>query len=108
MSHLSFGSRSRARRAREGAFVAIAYDVVSNSRRTKLRRALKGLAWPVQYSVFETVLDSAGRAKLERIMVKHLKQDVDRARCYFLCESCRARIVSYGSGEPIVIESLIL
>ena len=45
--------------------MVVAYDVVSDARRVRLHQKLKGFGTPVQYSVFECLLDQTA---LERVI----------------------------------------
>ena len=53
----------------------------------------KGCGPPVQYLVFEAILGKVALARMGR-MVKTEIKDGDSVRYYFLCESCRTRIVA--------------
>lgn len=73
-------------------FVVVAYDIPSDRRRRRLHDALLDYGTPVQYSVFECLLDSAGLAQMQRRVRKLIKPRLDHVRYYHLCAACQARI----------------
>lgn len=74
-------------------FVVVTYDIPDDRRRTRLHKKLKSFGEPVQYSVFEAILNHADLARMEK-MVKAEIKDEDSVRFYFLCKQCQRRIIA--------------
>ena len=88
----------------------LAYDVVSNRRRTRFYKALHKHLEPVQKSVFEGRIDARDLQKIEKLIHKHLDLDRDRVRIWFLSKATLGLTRSYGCmpeprdpDAPIVI-----
>ncbi len=80
-------------------FTIISYDIVSDKRRTKVMKLLKGYGTRVQYSVFECVLDSAEFAKVGRELHELIDLNTDSVRCYRLDADAVKRITIHGIGR---------
>jgi len=63
----------------------------NDRRRTKLHNVLLDFGTPVQYSVFECLLDEKGLARMKKAVMKVIKPRVDRVRFYYLCRPCVKR-----------------
>jgi CRISPR-associated protein Cas2 len=85
-------------------FILVVYDISNDKRRTKLHDALLDYGAPVQYSVFECLLDEKGQEKMERAVMRVIRPKMDRVRFYYLCGRCLERVkVTSGIevlGEP--------
>ncbi len=91
-------------------FVLVVYDISNDRRRTKLHNALLDFGTPVQYSVFECMLDDAGLARMKKAVMRIIRPRVDRVRFYYLCARCLVRTevtsgieVLGGKEETLVI-----
>ena len=91
-------------------FVVVCYDIPDDRRRGKVHKALCNYGTPVQYSVFECVLDARRLAQLQRSVARLIKPRLDHVRYYFLCGACRERIQSTrgeietgGAGDAWVV-----
>lgn len=73
-------------------FIVVRHDIPDDKRRTKLHNALCNFGTPVQYSVFECVVDERGYAQMQASVRKIIKPRLDYVRYYLLCGACRARI----------------
>lgn len=82
-------------------FVLIVYDISSDKRRTRLHNRLKDFGTPVQYSVFECLLDEAGLKQMQGAVRKIIKPRLDRVRYYFICSECLQR-VEVTSGPEVL------
>lgn len=79
----------------------LAYDVVSNRRRSRFQKRLKGLMVAVQKSVFEAILGAKELSEVERLIISELDLEVDEVRMYALCKSCGSMVRTWGpSVEP--------
>ena len=89
-------------------FILVVYDISHDKRRTKLHNALLDFGTPVQYSVFECLLDEEEQKKLLKKVYKVIRPRKDQVRFYYLCAECLKRVeVTSGrevlSGEPAVV-----
>jgi CRISPR-associated protein Cas2 len=86
-------------------FIVVVYDVSNDKRRTKLHNALLDYGTPVQYSVFECLLDEEEQKKMHQKVRKVTRPRKDQVRFYYLCADCLKQVeVTCGaevlSGEP--------
>jgi CRISPR-associated protein Cas2 len=88
-------------------FIVIVYDISNDKRRTKLHNRLKDFGTPVQYSVFECLLDEAGLKQMQSAVRKIIKPRLDRVRYYFICEECLQR-VEVTSGPEVLHEKVVV
>jgi len=90
-------------------FVLVVYDISNDRRRTRLHNVLLNYGTPVQYSVFECLLDADGIQRMKRATRKVIKPKVDRVRTYYLCRGCLAKtevtsgVEVLSEPEPIVV-----
>ena len=91
-------------------FIVVCYDIPDDKRRTKLHNALCNFGTPVQYSVFECVVDARGLAQMQASVRKIIKPRLDHVRYYLLCGACRARIQTTrgeietgGEGAALIV-----
>jgi CRISPR-associated protein Cas2 len=82
-------------------FILVVYDISHDRRRTKLHNRLKDFGTPVQYSVFECLLDDDELARMKKAVAKIIKPRLDRVRYYPLCQRC-LRDVSVTSGPEVL------
>lgn len=82
-------------------FILVTYDISNDRRRTKLHNALLNYGTPVQYSVFECLLDKRGEKAMRAAVRRVIRPRVDHVRYYYLCASCRARIETTGGREAL-------
>lgn len=76
--------------------VIVSYDIVDTKKRTKLAKKLLNYGLRVQYSVFECDLSAEKIKEMEQTALKFVDLTKDSLRIYRLCDSCRARIDSFG------------
>ena len=72
-------------------FVVVVYDISSDRRRTKLHNVLLDFGTPVQYSVFECLLDKEGLERMKKAVMKVIRPRLDQVRFYYLCQTCVGR-----------------
>jgi CRISPR-associated protein Cas2 len=75
-------------------FIVVCYDLPDDRRRTRLHTLLCNYGTPVQYSVFECVVDGRQLAELQRRVRGMIKPRLDHVRYYRLCAACRSQIES--------------
>ena len=88
-------------------FVVVVYDISNDRRRTKLHNALLNYGTPVQYSVFECLLEKEGLARMKRAIGKVIRPRIDRVRYYYLCQKCLKK-VEITSGVEILSEEEVI
>lgn len=81
-------------------FIVIAYDIVEDDRRTRLAKLLCDFGRRVQKSVFECTLNEKQFLDLKVKVEKHIDQDVDTVRYYYLCKRCVPAVEFVGTGSP--------
>lgn len=88
----------------------VVYDISNDKRRTKLHKKLLDFGSPVQYSVFECLLDAKHRMKMDNAISKIIRPRKDAVRIYFICDECAKKvIVTCGkevlkdTNEPLVV-----
>ena len=86
------------------SFVLIVYDISHDRRRTKLHDALLNYGTPVQYSVFECIVDRRRLAQMKEAVERIVKPRQDRVRFYYLCQTCLAR-TEITSGPEVLHET---
>lgn len=82
-----------------GSFYILAYDITDNRRRAKIAKIIESAGKRVQGSVFEVYLTPANLDALLQRVGKVIKKDQDSLRGYFMCESCREKIRTIGTGQ---------
>ena len=88
-------------------FIVVVYDISNDRRRTKLHDVLLDYGTPVQYSVFECLLDDEGLARMKRAVRKVIRPRVDRVRYYYLCQGCLSK-VEITSGVEVLSEQEVI
>ncbi len=73
-------------------FIVIAYDIKDDKKRIRLHKKLKNYGTPVQYSVFECILDRKLFKEVKEMVEEIVDLDNDLVRYYQLCEECRRKI----------------
>jgi CRISPR-associated protein Cas2 len=76
-------------------FLVVSYDIADDKRRTRVAKKLKDFGVRVQYSVFECILEQEKIEEMKKVISPLLTEE-DSVRVYYLCESCKKKIKSYG------------
>lgn len=89
-------------------FILVVYDISNDRRRTRLHDLLLGFGTPVQYSVFECLLEDHEIQKMKKSIRKIISPRKDNVRYYYMCEAClkKAEITTGAqvlSHEPEVL-----
>jgi CRISPR-associated protein Cas2 len=82
-------------------FVLVVYDISNDKRRTRLHDTLLNFGTPVQYSVFECLLDREGVRKMQKAVRRVIRPTKDQVRFYYLCAACVAR-TEVTSGKEVL------
>lgn len=85
-------------------FVVVVYDISSDKRRTKLHNTLLNYGAPVQYSVFECLLDAERLAKMKQAVKRVIRPRKDQVRYYYLCQQCLSK-TEITSGPEVLHET---
>ncbi len=80
-------------------FILIVYDISDDKRRTKLHDLLLDYGTPVQYSVFECLLEARDEEKMVKSIRKIIRPRKDAVRYYYLCADCAAKTVITSGKE---------
>jgi CRISPR-associated protein Cas2 len=80
-------------------FIVVVYDISNDKRRTKLHKRLKDFGDPVQYSVFECLLEADEFERLKKAVRRIIRPRLDHVRYYVLCGACRGKIEVIGPKE---------
>ncbi len=89
-------------------FYVVVYDISNNKRRVKLHTALMNYGSPVQYSVFECLLEKDEYIKMKQIVRKIIRPRLDHVRYYPMCAACRDKIEVIGRTEVVAEKELIV
>ena len=85
-------------------FVVVAYDIPDDRRRTRLHDLLLEYGTPVQYSLFECLLEEKELEQMKKRVRRLIKPRLDRVRYYHLCAACQARIEATPADGEVVEE----
>lgn len=85
-------------------FILVVYDISNDRRRTKLHDALLDYGSPVQYSVFECLLDAKEIKKMKQRLRKIIRPKLDNLRYYTLCQDCLKKVETTG-GVNVLSEA---
>ncbi len=90
-------------------FVVVAYDISNDRRRTRLHDLLLQYGSPVQYSVFECLLDQKRLAQMKKQVARAVRPKEDRVRYYYLCGACLRR-TEITSGQEVLgeVEAIVI
>lgn len=80
-------------------FVLVVYDISNDRRRRRLHDLLLNYGTPVQYSVFECLLDNKNLGKMKQAVRKVIRPRKDNLRIYLLCADCRKKTETTGNVE---------
>ena len=80
-------------------FVVVAYDIPDDRRRQRLHDALLDFGTPVQYSVFECLVDSQEYGRLRRRVRSIIRPRLDHVRFYQLCATCQGKVETTAGPE---------
>lgn len=87
--------------SKEEQFVIVVYDISIDKRRTKLHNVLLDYGSPVQYSVFECIIDENTHKQMMKAIQRVISPKVDHVRFYYLCEGCLKRVKVIGGKEVL-------
>ncbi len=79
-------------------YLVVCYDIVSDRRRARVLKRLKGFLPHVQKSVFEGPVSDADSVRLRRILLEEIDPRQDTVRIYGLCARCIPATEVLGLG----------
>jgi CRISPR-associated protein Cas2 len=79
----------------------VVYDISNDKRRTKLHDLLLDFGSPVQYSVFECLLDNKEKEKMMKKINNLIRPKKDSLRIYLICSDC-AKKASTTLGKDVL------
>jgi CRISPR-associated protein Cas2 len=79
-------------------YVVVCYDVVSDRRRARLLKRLKGFLPHVQKSVFEGEVPEARLVQMREMIQRVIDPTEDTVRIYHLCGRCIPATEVLGTG----------
>lgn len=82
-------------------FIVVAYDIPDDKRRQRLHHLLEGFGTPVQYSVFECLLQGDEVTRMKRRVLRTIRSRTDHVRYYHLCAACQKRTECTRGPEPV-------
>lgn len=82
-------------------YIVVAYDVEDDRRRNRLHKGLKSFGFPVQYSIFDCIIDKDQFERMKEMVKKTIKEKTDLVRYYQLCEACQKRIEMNAPGIKV-------
>ncbi|NMC30051.1 MAG: CRISPR-associated endonuclease Cas2 [Pelolinea sp.] len=85
--------------AKEKQFIIVVYDISKDKRRTKLHNVLLDYGSPVQYSVFECIIDENTYKKMLKAILKVISPKADHVRLYYVCEGCLKKVKVIGGKD---------
>ncbi len=85
-------------------YVVVAYDVVSDRRRARLLKKMKGFLPHVQKSVFEGEVTEARLQQLRHMILEEIDPTEDSVRIYRLCQRCVPGTEVLGVGVYVETE----
>jgi CRISPR-associated protein Cas2 len=84
-------------------FIVVVYDISDDKRRTRLHNTLLNYGTPVQYSVFECLLEPEQVNKMKEAIERVIQPRKDRVRYYYLCQKCLSK-TEVTSGPEVLEE----
>lgn len=88
------------------SFYIVVYDISDDRRRTRLHDRLLDYGSPVQYSVFECLIDARQLEKLHKMIKRTIKAKDDHVRVYCLCEGCLKKTWISDAGQDVLHETV--
>ena len=84
------------------------YDIRNDRRRTKLHTLLLDFGTPVQYSVFECLVDDEELGVMKKRVRRAIKPRLDHVRYYHLCAACQAKAEAIGGQATAAEEEVFV
>jgi CRISPR-associated protein Cas2 len=89
-------------------FIVIAYDISDNKRRTRLFKLLKRFGEPVQFSIFECLINESQFDALRKEVVKIIVAGEDDVRYYDICAGCKRLTQTFGKAFSTSVQAVYI
>jgi len=86
-------------------FYVVVYDISNDRRRVRLHKRLQDYGSPVQFSVFECLLEEERHQAMLKMIRRTIKPTKDQVRIYFLCESCLQKVWTSAASREVLHET---
>lgn len=85
-------------------FYLVCYDIVSDTRRTKVSKLLEAYGFRVQKSVFECVLDEKQYQSVSKYLMRLVNKREDQVRFYPMSTQNRCKVAVLGTQPEFVVD----
>ncbi len=85
-------------------FYLVCYDIVSDTRRSKVSKLLESYGLRVQKSVFECVLDEEQYKSISKLLMRLVNKREDQVRFYPMSANNRCKIAVVGTQPEFNID----
>jgi len=89
-------------------FIVVCYDIRDEKRLRRVAKEMEGWGVRVQKSVFECDMKMKDFQRMRKRLLKLIEPERDSLRFYFLCKSCREKILIEGVGEYYEDEKILV
>ena len=86
-------------------FYVVVYDISDDKRRTRLHDRLLDYGTPVQYSVFECLVDETGLDAMQKMIRRTIRARLDQVRIYRLCDACLQKVWISAASQEVLHET---
>ncbi len=86
----------------EKHFYVVVYDISNDKRRVRLHKRLQDYGSPVQFSVFECLLEEERYQEMLKMIRRTIKPRKDQVRIYFICESCLQKVWTSAASQEVL------
>ncbi|NJM23041.1 MAG: CRISPR-associated endonuclease Cas2 [Richelia sp. RM2_1_2] len=85
-------------------FYLVCYDIVSDTRRSKVSKLLESYGLRVQKSVFECVLDEQQYKSISKLLMRLVNKREDQVRFYPMSAHNRCKVAVVGTQPELNID----
>ncbi len=85
-------------------FYLVCYDIVSDTRRTRVSKLLSSYGFRVQKSVFECVLDENQYQIVSKYLMRLVNKREDQVRFYPMSAHNRCKVAVVGTQPEFVVD----
>lgn len=85
-------------------FYLVCYDIVCDSRRSKVSKILEAYGFRVQKSVFECVLDEKQYQTVSKYLMRLVNKREDQVRFYPMSAHNRCKVAVLGTQPEFIVD----
>lgn len=85
-------------------FYLVCYDIVSDTRRSKVSKLLESYGLRVQKSVFECVLDEKQYESISKLLMRLVNRREDQVRFYPMSAHSRCKVAVVGTQPEFSVD----